>query len=215
MKAVVALFAVLALAAPAAAQGSRTVPPAVVEPARSLRPFFVVAAEEFSAHDTFDAVFGQAMQVLWGGGVQVTFRNRLYLDLTVSRFQKTGERAFTFDGQGFPLGIPLDVKFTPLEATIGHRFVLRSLPRVVPYVGAGGGWYFSNESSDGDELSASHAGALAVGGVEFRLGRLVRLSTDVQYSYVPGIIGSDGLSKEAGEDNLGGLAGRFRLIFGR
>jgi hypothetical protein len=37
----------------------------------------------------------------------------------------------------------------------------------------------------------------------------------VQYSSVSDILGQGGLSQELGEDNLGGVAVRFRLMVGR
>ena len=215
MKVLLACLCTLALATSVSAQARRTVFAPTTAPARTFRPFVVITGEDFAARTSFDATFGQTIYPMWGGGLQVAFRNNLYLDLTVSRFQKTGQRAFVFGGQAFPLAIALDAAITPIEATVGHRFVLRSSPRVVPYVGVGGGWYLYKESSDGDTFSTSHAGALGVAGVEFRTGRLVRLSVDAQYTYIPGILGNDGVSKDAGESNLGGVAGRFRVILGR
>jgi hypothetical protein len=209
------LVGTLLLASPLAAQVRRTTFGPAAQPSLSLRPFLVLSEEGFTAKDSFDAVFGKSAGFFWGGGLQVAFRNNVYIDLTVSRFEKTGQRAFIFNGQGFPLGIDLTAQLTPIEATLGRRFLLRSTPRVVPYLGAGGGWYVYKEDSDGDEFSASHAGGLVVGGVEVRASRLVRLSGDVQYTYVSGIIGAQGLAKEAGDSNLGGVAGRFRVILGR
>ena len=60
-----------------------------------------------------------------------------------------------------------------------------------------------------------HVGYLVVGGVEFRVSGWVAVSGDAQYTHVSGIIGSGGVSKEAGESDLGGIAGRFRVIIGR
>ena len=41
------------------------------------------------------------------------------------------------------------------------------------------------------------------------------IGADVQYSHVPGILGTAGVSQQAGEDDLGGVAARFKLIVGR
>jgi hypothetical protein len=41
------------------------------------------------------------------------------------------------------------------------------------------------------------------------------LAVDVQYTHVPGILGDAGVSQATREDDLGGLAGRFKLIVGR
>ena len=58
-------------------------------------------------------------------------------------------------------------------------------------------------------------GYLIVGGAEFRVSRWVAVSGDLQFTRVPGILGEGGISKETGETDLGGTAGRFRLIIGR
>ncbi len=53
------------------------------------------------------------------------------------------------------------------------------------------------------------------GGVEIRLHRYVGVAIDVHYTYVPGILGNGGVSKQAGESDLGGIAARVKLIVGR
>ena len=205
-----------------ASTGSAQVrPPATVArpteaPARSLRPFFVYTGEQFTAHETFDTVFGEPFQSLYGGGLQLAFASGFYVDVSASRFKKTGQRAFFFEGQGFPLGIPLTATLTPFEVSAGAR--LRASSRFFPYVGAGVGTYRYEESSefdDGGEFEIRHVGYLIVGGAEIRLSRWVAVSGDVQFTRVPGILGEGGISKETGETDLGGIAGRFRLIIGR
>jgi len=54
-----------------------------------------------------------------------------------------------------------------------------------------------------------------MGGLECRLNRWVAVAGDGQYRSVPGIFGQSGLSKDAGEDNLGGIAARLRVILGK
>jgi hypothetical protein len=180
----------------------------------SLRPFFMVAAEKFSAKETFSAVFGSSVQPVYGGGVEVAFRNGLYFDVTASRFKKTGERAFFFNGEGFGLDIPLTATVTPVEFTVGAR--TNPAPNVYPYFGGGIGSYKYKEESEFDEdFSKSHLGWLIVLGVEYRFNGLVAISGDVQYTQVHGIIGAGGVSLETGESDLGGTAGRFRILVGR
>lgn len=211
----------LLLSAVASSATAQIRPPVAVSastaaPTLSLRPFFVYAGEQFTAHQTFDAVFGQPFQPLYGGGLQVVFRSGFYIDVTASRFKKTGQRAFFFEGQGFPLGIPLTATLTPFEVSAGGRF--RGSPRFFPYVGVGVGTYRYQESSefdDGGDFDVRHVGYLIVGGAEFRLGRWVAVSGDLQFTRVPGILGEGGVSKETGETDLGGTAGRFRIIVGR
>jgi hypothetical protein len=43
----------------------------------------------------------------------------------------------------------------------------------------------------------------------------VGVSVDAQYSRVRGILGAGGVSQQAGEDDLGGIAARFKLVVGR
>lgn len=183
-------------------------------PPVSFRPFFMATAERFSAKETFSAIFGGTVQPLYGGGLEVAFRNGLFFDVTASRFKKTGERAFFFNGDGFGLGIPLTVTMTPLEFTVGARS--NPSPRVFPYFGAGIGTYRYEETSPVDDpFEKSHLGWLIVGGVEYRLNDWIGISGDLHYSRVSGIIGEGGVSAEAGESDLGGTAGRFRVLIGR
>ena len=122
-----------------------------------------------------------------------------------------------FDGQAFPLGIPLTARITPLEVSAGYRF--RASPRIIPYAGAGVARYAYVETSDfadsGENVDATHTGYLVLGGVEFRAHRWIGVSVDVQYTQVTGILGSAGISKEFGEDNLGGTAVRVKVLVGR
>jgi outer membrane protein W len=164
-------------------------------------------------------VFGRAAQPLFGGGAQVVFRDGVYVEVGVSRFSKTGQRGFAFGGQSFGLGIPLTASLTPIEASVGYRFRLKRYRTVIPFVAVGAGQYHYKESSSdagtGEDLDASHAGFLANAGVEFRLQQWVGVSVDAQYTHVTGILGAGGLSQAAGENDLGGVAARFKLIVGR
>ena len=203
------------MTAPASAQVRR--PPLRPNdlPKISLRPFFLATEQRFSARKTFETVFGKSVQPFWGGGLSVAFRNGFYVDVTASRFKKTGQRAFFFEGQGYPLGIPLTVTVTPLEVTAGQRS--RITPSMFVYTGFGVGSYRYQESSQFDDgpFEKRHVGYLVAAGLEFRVSRWVGVSGDAQYTYVAGIIGTGGVSKEAGESKLGGIAGRFRVIVGR
>lgn len=218
MKATLVFAAALAVATPLAAQTRRSPPPRTTTPSVSLRPLLVVTAQHFAAAETFKSAFGRPLQPFFGGGLDVAFRSGLYIDATASRFKKTGQRAFHFNGKLFGLGVPLAVTETPFEIAVGYRHhVPRS--RVLPYFGGGLGIYRYQETADGNDPSENvdlrHAGYLAVGGVEFRVNRWVGLSGDLQYTRVPGILGAGGISKEVDENNLGGVALRFRTIIGR
>ena len=220
MKIATCLVLGLALAAPAAAQNAADDD----VPALSIRPFGLGTVQSFSAVDTFSAVFGRSYDPFLGGGVQVVVHDQYFVELTASRFQRTGQRAFISGGQKFQLGIPLKATITPLEATGGYRF--RLSPRIRPYAAVGVGLYLYKEESDfadptlapparAVDLGARHLGFVVNGGAEFRAHRWVGIAADVQYTRVPGILGAGGVSQQAGENDLGGIAARLKLIVGR
>jgi len=214
----VALLAQLATVVPAAAQIRRPPPPPPA-PRVSLRPFGMATLQEASAATTFDAVFGSRIEPFFGAGLQLAFREGWFAEVGASRLKKTGERAFISGGQTFGLGIPLSTTMTPLEVTGGYRFNARRPGLVVPYVGAGIGSYAYTETANfaatGDDVDVRHVGYLAVGGAEVRVHKWVGVAIDVQYTHIPGILGAAGLSKVAGESDLGGVAGRIKVLVGR
>ena len=201
------------------------------EPDYSFRPFFVAKGHRFAASQTFEAAFESRFSPFWGGGLEVDIRPNTFVEIAASRFSKSGQRAFVSDGQAFRLGIPLKATVTPIEVTAGVRFpVTRRPPRgrvatqpatptVIPYVGGGVGWYKYTETStfadSGENIDASHAGFVAVGGVEVRLHPWIGVAVDAQFTRVTGILGSAGISKEFGETNLGGTALRVKVLVGR
>jgi outer membrane protein W len=184
----------------------------------SFRPFLLASDERFAAQTTFKAVFGSATEAAWGGGVDVTVGRHVFVDLAISRMSQSGQRAFINNGQVFALGIPLRVTLTPVELTAGYRFRRRN-SRIIPYVGAGIGWYQYRETADfaaaGDDTDVSHTGFVMMGGAEFRITKWIGVTGDAQYTSVSGILGQGGLSKDAGESDLGGVAARLRVIIGR
>jgi opacity protein-like surface antigen len=203
---------------------------AVAQPAPRLefRPFAVFAVERFTASTTFDANLGSSFQPLWGGGVEISTRRHVFVDFTVTRLSRTGEQAFVNNGQVFRLGIPLHATLTPVEFTAGYRFPAkrrrllgsRRRPIVIPYAGVGIGVYRYEQTSDfaaaGENVDETHAGFVAVGGAEFRVSKWIGITADAQYTAVPGILGqTPSLSQQVGEHDLGGIAGRVRVILGR
>ena len=109
MKTILAVMAALSVAAPARARRH------VRRSGPSLRGFYLVAEEQFAAKSTFDAAFSSSLGTFLGGGGQAVFRDGVYVDLSASRFQKTGQRAFFNGGQSFRLGTPLTATLTPIE----------------------------------------------------------------------------------------------------
>ncbi|MGE5243357.1 MAG: outer membrane beta-barrel protein [Betaproteobacteria bacterium] len=216
--AICALVLALAALVPAAAD-AQAAADAADPPPFSVRGFALVSGEWFAASKTFDAGFGQSFQPFWGGGIELTQNDAWFLDVAVSRFRKTGQRAFIFNGQTFRLGIPMTVTMTPIEATIGYRFHPENLAWLVPYAGAGVGSYGYREVSTfadpADNVDTRRVGYLVVGGAEFRLQRWVGVGVDAQYTRITGILGRGGISEQLGEDNLGGVAARLKVIIGR
>jgi opacity protein-like surface antigen len=210
VKTTLILLAGLALATPVAAQDAPTV---------SIRPFVLGTVESFAATQTFDATFTKHTGPFFGGGVQVVVFDHFVAEVGASRFRMDGERAFLSGGQTFRLGIPLTATITPLEVTGGYRFLFKRMPRVRPYAAAGYTRYSYKETSsfadEGDNVDITHSGWVANGGVEIRLHRWIGAGVDAEYSHVPGILGRGGVSQQAGETDLGGVAARFKLIVGR
>jgi hypothetical protein len=216
MRIVAACLLAVLIAVPAAAQSTVTTdddPPPL-----SLRGFFLVTEQKFSATTTFNSVFGTSAGPFLGGGLQVTTSSGVFVEFGVSRFKKTGQRAFLNNGQTFQLGIPLTATITPVEISAGYRFG-GDMSRVLPYAAGGIGRYGYREESDfaaaGDNIDTSHVGYLVNGGVEIRLQKWIGVAVDAQYTHIPGILGTAGISKDAGESDLGGVAARFKVVVGR
>jgi len=213
----IVILLICATSLPLAAQTRRATSNPDEVPAVSFRPFFRATTEWLAAKQTFDAVFGQSRQPFWGGGVQVALRRGIYFEIGASRFKKSGQRAFVFNGQTFPVAIPLTATITPFEVTGGYRF--RLWPMVIPYAGIGMSRYAYAETSEfaeaADNVNTAHVGYLVVGGAEFRVHRWVGVGVDVQYTRVTGILGGGGISRESGENNLGGTALRLEVMVGR
>lgn len=216
-KIVLAALSACLVSGPLAAQSRQAIAMPADPPSIALRGFAMVTGQSFTARETFEAAFERRYQSFYGGGLELALRRGPYLDVTASRFKKVGERALRVDGKNYRLGIPVTVAITPFEVTAGYRFG-RSR-RVVPYLGAGVGSYRYEETSafsdPGEELDTRHTGYLAAAGAELRVIGWIRVAGDFQYTHVPGILGGGGLSKEAGERDLGGAAVRVKIVVGR
>ena len=137
---------------------------------------------------------------------------------STSRFNKTGQRAFLLGGQAYQLADSLTATIAPIDILAGYRLKLGH-SRVSPYVAAGVTSMSYKETSafsdPSEEIDTRKIGPMVAGGVEFGLLHSLAASVDVSDTHVTGIIGSGGVSQQAGEDNLGGVAVRFRIIIGR
>jgi hypothetical protein len=195
-------------------------------PRVEFRPFGLFAIERFTASTTFEANLGSSIQPLWGGGVEITTRRNVFVDVTVTRLSQDGQQAFVSGGQVFRLPISLHASLTPVEFTVGYRFppkrraARRRRTTIIPYAGVGIGVYRYEQTSEfsvaSEDVDETHAGFVAVGGAEFRVSKWIGITADAQYTRVPGILGqAPSLSQLVGEHDLGGIAGRVRVILGR
>ena len=205
-----------ATAARAATSADRPDADAATRPRVGFRGYGDVAYQWFTASDSFKAIFDTNAGVFYGGGGQVTFGN-FYVDVNVQRFEKTGERAFVFEGDVFRLGIPDRITMTPLVVTAGYRFVTRE--RVVPYVGGGVGSLRFEETADfgdpDDDVSERFTSYHAVAGAEYAIRKWLFVAGEVRYAAVPDALGAPGISADFDESDLGGVAIAVKVMVGR
>ena len=176
--------------------------------------YFDMAAEN-SASALFDSTGGAT----FGGAVRYTFWRGAFVSAGARTFSKEGERVFVTSPSSpvQKLGFPVSIRLTPIVLQAGYRF--RAGHLIVPYVAAGAAITKYEETSEvaGETFdeSASKTGFTGVGGVEVGRG-IVRFGAEVGYTTVTGAIGSDGVSKVYGEDDIGGLhvIGKVVLAFG-
>lgn len=172
----------------------------------------LVGFEHFNASNTFAGIFGSSSGPVYGGGIDVV-KGNLFVRADVTHFGKTGERAFDANGQVFPLGIPLKVSITPVIGAVGFRMLIAQ--NVVAYGGGGAGsWSYSESGDDpADSFSENKVGYLGLGGVEWRVARLVGIGFEAQYARVPNAL-SGGLAADLNEKDLGGTTAAVRVIVG-
>ena len=184
----------------------------------AFRGFVDGGSTSFTAKKSFNAIFGSESGMVYGGGVEAVER-KFFLNVRASRFKKTGERVFVFEGQEFRLGIPATVTITPIEVNVGYRFDFGSW--VVPYVGGGGGWHKYSETSpfneESENVKETFTGYQVAGGAEFRLARWLGAAAEAQWSRVPNGLGQDdnSVSKMFEETDLGGTTFRVKIVIGQ
>jgi len=171
------------------------------------------------ARDTFRAVTGSSGAPMFGAGAQVRFGNGAFIEGTVERFEKTGQRVYVNDGQVFPLGIADTVRVIPIFASVGYRHTGRKATSYVPYAGVGAGTYLYKEASDfadpSENVNEHFTSYQVFAGVEFSTRSWVRPAVEVQFTTVPKALGDAGASAAFGEDNLGGVQVRLKILIGR
>ena len=206
MKARIAAALLLGLcgAAPAAAQGDISL-------------YGTYASTAFAATDSFEAVAGTARHPGFGGGILASRLWRgAFLDVGLFQTKIDGERVFLNGTSVYTLGIPLQVKITPVDLAAGWRL---TNGRLSSFLGAGVSSVAYSEtgafSEDGDNVSLRKSGPLVLAGVDAGITKWVRVGGEVRYRAVKGILGSGGISGAYGENQLGGISGALRVSVGR
>lgn len=213
-----ALLLATCVAHPAPAAGQDATPAQNTRPQPAPQSGFDVVANvatnRLTARDSFAAAGLDPRPVEFGGGVQANNVWRsLFVQLSVSRWSDSGERAFIDEGGArFPLGIPLDVSATYLDVGTGWEIGLggrRASPRVLPYAGAGLGAVFYREKSPfaepGDDVDERKASYHVLAGVQVRLLDWLGVAFDARYRWVPDLLGEGGISAALGDEAFGGL----------
>jgi opacity protein-like surface antigen len=198
------LLGVLCSAAPAAAQSGILV-------------YGSYASTAFTAADSFKAVSGTARHPGFGGGI---VENRLWrgLFVDIGMFQTTvkGERVFLDSGTVYKLGIPLQVKVTPIDLVGGWRV---TKDRLSTFLGAGVSSVSYKETGDfsegDDNVSQRKVGPVLLGGVDVALTKWVQVGAEIRYRAIKGVLGSGGVSEVYGEKELGGVSAAMRMSVGR
>jgi hypothetical protein len=240
MPVVVAALLAIASTSTATAQEKPAPPPKPAPSSRAAsaqRPGQTIGVRGFAtfggfsaqAKNSFEAIFGSSGGPVFGGGAQVLLPYGLYVELSASRFKRTGERVFVGPGdEVFPLGIPLEVTLTPLEITGGWRYfhcprttrartgVCR--PRVIPYAGGGFSSYRYEETSDfagaEEDIAERFNGFHVVGGAEYLALPWLAVGGEIAWSTVADAL-QGGVAAAFDEDNLGGTTFRVKVSIGR
>lgn len=203
-------FAVVMSAAPAWAQTSGA------DGFRG-RLFVHFEGQAMTAKKSFDAVMGSSTITGFGAGLEAQDLWRgLFVRGAVSRLSKTGERVFVFENEVFPLGIPVDVTLTPLEAAAGWRFKPITSRAIVPYIGVGALFLKYKEHTDGDtsddDVNETYAGAAIFGGIEVPVWRKLSAGAEAGWRTAK-VKDPRGAMGAFGENNLGGVTFRVMLSF--
>lgn len=213
------VFALLAAAAPVAAQSKPRPRPAPPSRSFHIGGYGVFGLMNFTAVETFDAVLGKSSGNIYGGGATLGLPlGGLFVDVGAWRFKEIGERVFVNNREVFRLGIPVTITITPLELTAGWKFRLRN-SKLVPYAGGGLTMYgyketsaFSTPSEDVDER---FNGYHVMGGVEYKVMRWLGAGGELAWTTIPDAIGTGGASKAFGETDLSGASFRLKITVGR
>jgi opacity protein-like surface antigen len=203
----------LVVASPAAAAAQARTPP-------SIEGYAMFGATTFTAAESFKTILGEPSGPILGGGIRIGLGlGGLFFDVGAWRFQGDGERAFIYNDDVFPLGIPVEVTVTPLEISGGWRFRIRRLPKLIPYAAGGLTSLHYRETSQfaatAENVDRIFNGYHVLGGAEYKITRWLGLAGEASWTGVPDAIGEGGVSQRFSETDLGGTTLRVKITIGR
>jgi hypothetical protein len=191
--------------------------PLATSPARAGELAFEARGGYFglAASNSASAVFDSTGAPTFGGAARLTFWRGAFVSIGGATFSREGERVFVAAPNAAvqKLGFGLTMRTSPLFATAGYR--LRHGSTLVPYVSAGVAITRYSESSEvtGESFDQQFTKTGFTGAVGLEAGRgLFRVGGEVGYTTVPNAIGSAGVSKVYGEDDIGGWHAVGKLI---
>ncbi len=175
-----------------------------------------------TARESFDAILDTRSGTDVGLGAQVAWQSGmlrgLFVEVDLSRFEKTGERVFIHEGEVFPLGIPLTIGLTPLEVSAGYRFnaVRRTRSGVVAspvayFVGGGAGSLGYREADVDEVINERFTAYHVMGGADVTVWRMIQIGAEARHRWVPDGLGIGGVSEAFNETDLGGTTFRVRI----
>jgi hypothetical protein len=173
---------------------------------------------DLAAENTATAVYGSTRAATFGGSLRYTAWRGVFLSAGAHTFSKDGERVFV-SAANAPvqrLGFPLAMRTTLVFMAVGYR--VRDGRLVVPYVqgGLAASRYKVTSDVAGESFNEDVSKTGLTGAVGVEVGRgLLRLGAELGYTSLPNAIGTDGVSRVYGENNIGGMhvIGKVVLAF--
>jgi|SRR6185503_10548312 len=222
-------------AKPPQAPGTQKPAPQTTKPKPAPTPKLPIGVRVFGAYETtvmkasqtFKAATGSSSMPGFAVGADIlNLWKKVFLRIGMSKASADGTRGFVDETDHFvSTGVPIEIGLRNIELAVGWRNYMKKHPRMALYAAAGmTSASFSQESPDpdaGDNSTASGTGFVGLAGLEFGLKketparpakRQFVLGIEAQFRSITGVLGESGISKDFGEDNLGGFA--VRALFG-
>jgi hypothetical protein len=206
-----------------------------LRPALSYHGVASFGLTSFTSTKGADVIAGRHSKTTFGVGAEVgNLWRGLLAGVTYAPLSLDGQRVFIDEGTVYPLGIPVTIAMKSLDIVGGWRFIpksarpapvrsgqpaQRTAPRLVPFVGGGMSLVFYRETSpyaaSGEDVSEAASGFVLLGGVDYAVGRWLRVGGEFRYRAINGVLGAGGASQVLGERSLGGYAFAARVSIGR